>query len=236
MRGCINAQSRYPVLPKTQAGGYHSRRGMIDDLYKKQMDGLWDRLGRHAARTGLTPNGVTRIAFVLSLANSALFLWHRRPVLYGLALAVIEALDNLDGAVARVTKASSRYGAFLDAATDRYKEVASLLAVAAVFDYWIVSFLAVTGSLLVSYNQARAQVEGAKGKGFGPDLFERFERVVVLALGLALLPVLPPDFFFGHDAVFGALALIAVASHLTAVQRFLRARRALLVESCAERR
>ena len=208
---------------------------MIDDLYKKQMDGLWDRLGRRVARTGLTPNGVTRIAFVLSLANSALFLWHRRPVLYGIALAVIEALDNLDGAVARVTKTSSRYGSYLDATTDRYKEVASLLAVAVVFDYWPISFLAVTGSLLVSYNHARAAVEGARGKGFGPDLFERFERVAVLALGLALRPLLPSGIFFGHDAVFGALALIAAFSHATAVQRFLRARRALLEKSGAER-
>jgi phosphatidylglycerophosphate synthase len=203
---------------------------MIDDLYKKQMDGLWDRVGRQVARTGLTPNGVTRLAFVLSLANSALFLWHRRAVAYGIALTVVEALDNLDGAVARVTKASSRYGAYLDAATDRYKEVASLLAVAVVFDYWTVAFLAVTGSLLVSYNHARAQVEGAKGKGYGPDLFERFERVVVLALGLVLLPVVPPAGLFGRDAVFAALALIAAASHVTAVQRFLRARRALLAE------
>jgi phosphatidylglycerophosphate synthase len=209
---------------------------MIDDLYKKQMDGLWDRLGRRVARTGLTPNGVTRLGFVLSLANSALFVWHRRAVVYGLALAVIEALDNLDGAVARVTGASSRYGAYLDAATDRYKEVASLFAVAVVFDYWTASFLAVTGSLLVSYNHARAAVEGAKGKGYGPDLFERFERVAVLALGLVLLPIVPTRALFGRDAVFGALALIAAASHATAVQRFLRARRALLGEARAEPR
>jgi phosphatidylglycerophosphate synthase len=200
---------------------------VLDYLWKPRMDRFWDGLGRSVARTGLTANGVTWLAFALSAANSALFVAHRSRLVYAFSLAVVELLDDLDGAVARATGTSSRYGSYLDATTDRYKEMLSLLAVAVVTGYWEAVCLALGGSLLVSYAAARAAAEGARGmRGFGPDLVERFERVAVLCLGLvasALLPRWPLE----HDPLLVALWAIALGSHLTAAQRFLRARRAL---------
>lgn len=201
---------------------------MIDSLYRARQDAFWDRLGRVLAARGVTADAVTITAMVLSAANSLAFLAHRNPLVYGLLLAFTELLDNVDGAVARVSGRKTKYGSFLDAATDRYKEALSLFVVCWVTGYWVVGFAAVTGSLLVSYHHARASMEGAPATATGGvDLFERFERVAALVLGLVLTPFLSPGIFFGESALFGALVVIAVFSHLTAVQRLWRARRAL---------
>ena len=200
---------------------------MIDSLYRAKQDAFWDRVGLVLARRGVTPDAVTQAAFVLSTINSLAFVAHRHLLAYGLLLAVTELLDNVDGAVARVSGRKTKYGAFLDAATDRYKESLSLFVVAWVTGYWVAAFAAVTGSLLVSYNHARAAMEGAPSTAAGVDLFERFERVATLVLGLVLTPMLPATVAFGHDALLAALVLIAVLSHVTAIQRFARARRVL---------
>lgn len=208
---------------------------MIDSLFRARQDAFWDHTGRALARLGVSANRVTLGALGLSAANTLLFLWHRNPLVYGVALAFTELLDNVDGAVARVTGSKSREGAFLDAVTDRYKEVFSLLAVAFVTREWIAGFAAVTGSLLVSYHQARATAEGAPRASFGIDIFERFERVAALVLGLVLCRLLSPTVFFGHDALFASVVIIGIFSHLTALQRWARAIRILRDLDAADR-
>jgi phosphatidylglycerophosphate synthase len=200
---------------------------VIDGLWRDQADAFWDRCGRVCARLGMTANGVTLAAVALSLANSGAYVVHRNALAFGVLLALTELLDNLDGAVARVCGTRSRAGSFLDAVTDRYKEAVSLFAVACVNGYWVPGFVAVTGSLIVSYNHARAAMEGAPARAAGPDLFERFERVATLVLGLVLQPLLPKDVAFGRDALYAALLLLGVASHVTALQRLLRGWRQL---------
>ena len=197
---------------------------MINSLYRAPQDAFWDRLGRVLAARGVTADAVTIAAMFLSAANSLAFLAHRNPLVYGLLLTLTELLDNVDGAVARVSGRKTRYGSFLDAATDRYKEALSLFVVCWVTGHWTSGFAAVTGSLLVSYHHARASMEGAPSTASSVDLFERFERVATLVLGLVLTKFLPPGIFFGESALFGAVVVIATFSHLTAIQRLWRAR------------
>lgn len=202
---------------------------MIDAIYKDHLDKFWDRCGALVARAGISANAVTLIGLLLGAANALWFVDHRNTILFGLLLALTELLDNVDGAVARVTGQSSRAGAYLDATTDRYKELFPLLAIAYVTDDWLVCFLAITGSLLVSYNHARAAMEGATRptKRGLPDLFERFERVATLCVGLVASPLLPADLAFGRDFLFLTLCTLAVMTHITAVQRLLRGWRSL---------
>jgi CDP-diacylglycerol--glycerol-3-phosphate 3-phosphatidyltransferase len=201
---------------------------MIDELYKDQMDLFWNRLGRWVARTGLTPNHVTWIGFALCAANAAAFVAHRNMLVFGALVAIIELLDNVDGAVARVTGTSTRLGSYLDAATDRYKDFFILLAIAWVTGYWLACMLAVAGSLITSYNAARAAMLGATDDGETrglPDLFERFERIATLSIGLMLNPWVP--LIAGHDLLFYVIWLVAIMTQLTAVQRFVRRARQL---------
>ena len=204
---------------------------MIDAIYKPHLDKMWDHLGRLVARAGISANAVTWIGLILGAANALWYVYHENGVLFGLTLALTELLDNLDGAVARVTGRSSHAGAFLDAWTDRYKEAIPLFAVAHVTGYWPVCFIVIAGSLIVSYSHARAAMEGpaatpARSGGL-PDLFERFERVAALCIGLVFGALLPSDLIFGHDVLFVVLWVLAVMTHVTAVQRFARSWRAL---------
>ncbi|PZS00301.1 MAG: CDP-alcohol phosphatidyltransferase family protein [Candidatus Nephthysia bennettiae] len=137
----------------------------------------------------------------------------------GLVLAFAGTFDILDGALARVSKRSYPYGAFLDSTIDRYSECAVYIGIAAYFlnrgGVWmrlevLACMAALAGSFMVSYVRARAQ-----SLGFTCDsgLFARPERVVVtviglIAAGVGFVPVL--------SVVIGVLA---VATNFTALQR-----------------
>ena len=200
---------------------------MIDELYKDRMDGGWDRVGRWVARTGLTPNAVTWLGLWLCGANALAFVFHQNFWLFGLLVGLIELLDNVDGAVARVTGKSTRRGAYLDATTDRYKDFFILLAIAQVTGYWLPAMLAVSGSLITSYAAARASMLGAHGKTSKglPDLFERLERTATLCVGLVAAPFCPP--LLGHELMWWVLYFVAFMTHLTGGQRMARRLREL---------
>ena len=211
---------------------------MLDALYKDRMDLFWNRLGRLVARTGLTANDVTIAGLALCTLNTLVFVWHQNLLVFGVLMGLIELLDNVDGAVARVTGQTSRYGSYLDATTDRYKELFIFLALAHVTGWWGVCMLAATGSLLVSYNHARAAMEGAPGSDDSqdvgmPDLFERFERIATLCAGLIISSFLPDDLLFGRSFLFYAICVVAVASHYTAMQRLLRRSEQIRAEDAA---
>jgi phosphatidylglycerophosphate synthase len=161
---------------------------------------------------------------VLVLANAAAYVAHGQSFWFGLGLIFSFAFDALDGAVARITGKTSKYGGYLDAVIDRYQEIAAFLAIGLVTGWWALCFLALSGSLMVSYNKARTALEIPIQNHNWPDLMERFERIFVLCAALILDPLVPVPDFLGGRALFVGIALIAALSHLTAIQRFLRAR------------
>jgi len=212
---------------------------MIDDLYKKQMDAFWDRFGRVVARTGITPNGVTLLGILLCSVNALAFTWHQNMLAFGILVGAIELLDNVDGAVARVTGKTTLAGSYLDATTDRYKDFFILLAIAWVTGYWLACTLAIGGSLITSYAHARAamlgardDVDPAKGGKTLPDLFERLERIATLCIGLVFTPYAPE--IMGHGLIFYVVWFVAIMTQVTGAQRFgrrLRQLRALDAEA-----
>jgi len=120
--------------------------------------------------------------------------------------------DILDGALARRTKKATPFGGVLDSTLDRLSEAAVLLGILVAFGgsplLVLLVFLALLGSLLVSYVRARAEGVGLE---CGVGLFTRAERVVVLALGLLLSGI--------AYALVIALAIVAVFSFFTFGQR-----------------
>ena len=76
---------------------------------------------------------------------------------------------------------------------------------------------------------ARAAVEGVTStvQSGLPDLFERFERVATLCIGLVVSPLLPASLLLGRDFLFLTLCTLALMTHITAVQRLLRGWRSL---------
>ncbi|MBF0187598.1 MAG: CDP-alcohol phosphatidyltransferase family protein [Magnetococcales bacterium] len=204
---------------------------MIDGLYKATLDRFWNRLARGLVILGFSANGVTWTGLALATLVSALYLIHPNPLLYGCALLLVVTFDALDGAVARITNTCTRYGGYLDAVVDRYQEMIFLLAIGLVHGYWPELFLLITGSLLTSYHKARTAIEQPINNNAWPDLLERMERMILLGVGLILSQwIETPLLSLGWTRPFLAdyLLVLAILTHLTAIQRFLRARRLLL--------
>ncbi len=189
------------------------------NLLKQPARRVAEAIAGFLARTGVTPNGLTLIGFGLNIAVAALLAGGFLR-LGGILLLFAGAFDTLDGALARVTGLSSRFGAFLDSTLDRYSEAILLFGLS--FEglrrgdatLVLLSFAVVVGSLMVSYCRARAEgLDLDCEVGIAP----RPERVLILGLGLIV----------GLETI--ALAILAVITHVTAVQRILHVRAATRV-------
>lgn len=200
---------------------------MIDGYFKGRIDLFWNRIAHVLAALHLTPNHITWAGLVLVVANCLLYLLHENNLLFGLLLAVSFSFDALDGALARVTGLASGYGGYLDAVIDRYQELAIYLVLAYVNNYWAICFLAITGSLLVSYNKARTAVETPINNDKWPDLTERLERIILICTGLILDPYISMPDPLHNSFLFNIILLTGILAHFTAVQRFFRARKIL---------
>tara|TARA_A100000164_G_scaffold355423_1_gene364032 strand:+ start:797 stop:1426 length:630 start_codon:yes stop_codon:yes gene_type:complete len=202
---------------------------MIDGFFKTKIDRFWDQLARGLVVLRLSPNQVTAIGLFGLLALCAYYAYAPfSPAIFGLSIAAFFAFDSLDGAVARLTNSSSKFGGYLDAIADRYQEVAVFAALAYVHDCWPAVFLATSGSLMVSYAKARTAIEIEIDNDKWPDLMERLERVVVLCLSLVLTSFISWPESWPVSFIAVVLYGMGLLAHITAIQRFFRARRLLL--------
>jgi len=208
---------------------------MIDGRHKAVLDQYWEVPAHLLVRIGVKPNQITWAGLALILVNCAVYPLHQDNLWFGLGLGFSFAFDALDGAVARITNNTSKYGGYLDAVVDRYQEVAVYLTIAWVNDFWLVGFLAITGSMLVSYNKARTALEVPINNNEWPDLLERLERIVLLCLALVLDPLLALLVDLPNGLLYYAVLVIGVLAHITALQRFRRARRIIAERGDASR-
>ncbi len=185
---------------------------------------LVTQLIRPMARLGITPNMLTVIGLLLSLLTAVVI---AQGFLFtgGLLVLLAGLFDMFDGAMARVQHSATPFGAFFDSTLDRYSESIILFGLLwytlqrpanfrDIFwptsheQTWMILFIyiAIVGSLLVSYTKARAEGLGIECKG---GLLARPERVVLLAIGL----------LFGVS--IWILAILAIFTHVTAIERII---------------
>ena len=134
----------------------------------------------------VSPNALTLLG--LAVAVAAAYLLATGHLLIGGAVMLAGAsIDMLDGAVARLSKRETQFGAFLDSVADRLSEAAVFFGLLAFyFDRShslgvFLSFGALVASFMVSYARARAEALGIPADvGF----MGRPERVIVLGIGL----------------------------------------------------
>jgi CDP-diacylglycerol--glycerol-3-phosphate 3-phosphatidyltransferase len=152
---------------------------------------------------------LTVLGFIVSV-GAAVAIASGRVLLGGALVLFSGAFDLLDGALARAKGQSTPLGALLDSTLDRLSEAAIFIGLLGLYARQPVNveilliFIALAGSLLISYVRARAESLGFKGEA---GLFTRAERIIVLALGLML------------NQVLIALWIIAVLTPVTIVQR-----------------
>lgn len=179
--------------------------------------GQWVRqymlhVGKWFARIGVTPNMATVIGLVLNIAVAAVIA-SGHPRWGGIFLLVASAFDLVDGAIARSTGSTSKFGGFLDSTLDRYSEVVVYLGLLIWLNQTrddhigsVLILIASSGALMISYARARAE---AVGYNATVGLVARPERVVLLAICLII------------NQPLWALWILAIATHLTAITRIL---------------
>ena len=182
---------------------------MLSEIVRKYARVFLEPLARLISRTGISPNVITVIGFILMIGVAIVlalgyFFWG------GILITAVAIFDAVDGTLARMMGRTSRFGAFLDSTLDRFSEAVIFLGLFIHFVgqnqnlELILIYATVVGSLMVSYARARAEGIGIPLKD---GLFTRFERVFILVVGLIF------------DQLTIALWILAIFSNLTAIQR-----------------
>lgn len=189
-------------------------------------------------KCGVTPNMVTTIGMLGNIAAAVVLVWaagsestlhtlYSRLILAGALIIGFSIFDMLDGQVARIGGKVTRFGAMYDSVLDRYCELFVLGGITFYFlqrgslSGALITFLALIGSIMVSYVRARAEGLGIECKmGF----MQRPERVVltslaIMATGIVGVSINPGSEFNPDIILWIAMIIIAVFANLTAFAR-----------------
>lgn len=171
--------------------------------------GLVGQMAAGLIRLGITANGLTIMGTLVG-AGAAVLAAQGNYLMAGVLTILSGPFDALDGAVARASGTAGKFGALLDSTLDRYSEAMLLggigfsLARSGDWIGLILSFVAILGSLMVSYTRARSEGLAVENKG---GLLSRLERVVLISLALLTGWVVP------------GLWILAILTHITVAQR-----------------
>ncbi len=182
---------------------------MFTEWLRKIGRGIVGPVARFFGRLGLSANVLTIIGCLLTIAVSVVIATGRLR-LGGFCLIVAWTFDALDGTLARQMGNATKFGAFLDAVLDRVSDSSVLVGLA----WWymgqpgyieeLLAYIAIIGSMLVSYTRARAECIGVECK---LGLFTRVERSLVIIAALIL------------GLTSQALWILAIGTMLTAARR-----------------
>lgn len=164
---------------------------------------------RGLALLGFSPNFLTFLGLVINIW--AAFLFAAGSFRWGGVVVIAAGLfDMVDGRVARETNKVTRFGGFFDSVLDRYSDLGVLVGLLVYYasinrnGYVVLTAIAMTGTVLVSYTRARAENIIPKCKvGF----LERPERVVLIIIGALV------------NRMAHVLWILAVLSNITVISR-----------------
>lgn len=195
----------------TDANPNQPKKVTVTRMIGNSADVILVQIVRFLAAAGITPNALTAIglginiyaAYLLSKGN----FWGGGWVIVGASI-----FDMVDGRVARSTNQVTRFGGFFDSVIDRYSDLLLLMGLLVYYGsinrplYVILTAVAMTASVMISYARARAENIIPKCKvGF----MERPERMVLLMIGTVF------------DRMAPVLWVMAVLGNLTVIHRII---------------
>lgn len=214
-----------------------------------------DPIIKGCLKMGITPNGITFAGLLINIAAACLFIYGAECMprdnhsIVGVASSVIlfaGLFDMMDGRLARIGGLDSRYGALYDSVLDRYSEMIMFLGICyylVAHHYFLSSlfaFIAMIGSVMVSYTRARAEGLGLKMADIG--LMQRPERILLIGISgivcgaysawvnpdmKVMVSFLPFPLFETITLFTFPLFLLAVFSNVTAIARMRHAEKLL---------
>jgi CDP-diacylglycerol--glycerol-3-phosphate 3-phosphatidyltransferase len=194
-----------------------SKRKTFSNFLRKAFFIPIDFFARLFMNWGIHPNHLTEFGLIGTVIG-AYFVAQGKFTLGGLILLLMGPFDALDGALARMMEEKDPFGPMLDSITDRYIEIfiyGGLIYYYSINEnilYVILSFIALSGSMMVSYSRARAESLGVDVK---VGIFTRVERFLIIV----------PSIFFNIPHI--GLWILAIGSNFTAMRRMLYTRKHL---------
>lgn len=150
---------------------------------------LVNLIARALIRIRVTPNLATIIMFCFSFLSFAFLLIFQNLLWFSIFVFITGIMDGCDGAIARLTNKSTKFGGFFDSFMDRFSEFFIFLGLF-IFkkdqllwncvDMKIIIFISLVASLMISYSRARAEVF-IKGN-FDVGLMARSERLFYIVI------------------------------------------------------
>jgi archaetidylinositol phosphate synthase len=189
---------------------------VLNKLRQAMNPGL-NRIGCLFASTGMSPGFWTALSLILAASSgltymSGMFLgsnWYLSSMAGSILLLISGFFDIVDGCVARVTKQTSKKGAYLDSVFDKISESIIFIGLAiGGLANPVISLIALSISLLVSYTRAKSEAVGVELKGVG--IGERAERLLLIGI-LGLIPL--------EGILQIAVILVCILAGITLFQR-----------------
>ncbi|MHC1631272.1 MAG: CDP-alcohol phosphatidyltransferase family protein [Methanotrichaceae archaeon] len=200
----------------------------LNDLRERAAEVI-EPMAALAERSGISPNQISLLS--LFFAAWATFFYYlsseKTTLLYVAALMVLlnAAFDSIDGALARRTGKVESKGDFLDHVIDRYADMFILAGIIlAGYVSCLLGLLAVMGVLLTSYIGTQAQALNL-GRYYG-GIMGRADRLTFIFLATVANAVYS-ETIAGLQILGWIVILIAITSHITALQRFIHVWRRL---------
>ena len=181
---------------------------------------LFTPLAKGLLAIGVTPNAVTVIG-TAGVSAGALVIYPMGQLFWGTVVITLFVFSDLiDGLMATLGDKRSEIGGFLDSVCDRIQDSAVFLGLMLWFfgageNYWIgvTAAVCLILGLLVSYIRARAE---SLGYDANTGIAERPERMVATLVFTGFVGLGLPEV-----VLLVVLALLAVASLITVVQRLI---------------
>ena len=164
---------------------------MYDGYISKHINRrLSEPIARLLAKSSVTPNQMSWAAFVVALLAFISFILGQN-IVAGLLVQLSSIVDGIDGSLARMKGMTSEFGGFLDSVLDRYADILIVLGLTLwsfhheVYSWvWLVGFIAITGTLCISYTRARIGSEHRHIFDVGfKSLASRDVRLFLIMLG-----------------------------------------------------
>ena len=205
-------------------------------------------------KTGITPNGLTTIGYFITVLSAAVLILgaevgtrfdFRYITWFGIITLFGGLFDMLDGHLARSTNKMSKFGALYDSTLDRYGEMTMFLGICyyLVAEHYFLSslfaFIAMIGSIMVSYIRARSEALGVDCK---VGLMQRPERILTIGISAILYGII--TYFFGQFKITVGwlpfplienitiftfpIFIMAILTNITAIQRLNHSRKSML--------
>ena len=201
---------------------------------------LFDPLVHLVKKMGIKPNHITLAGLLLNVVAAlhlinyfdwSDFNYGQNLFGFGIILGFGGLMDTIDGRLARLYDMKSQFGAFFDSVVDRYSEFIMFMGILLYylcFDHLvgvILSFIALIGSIMVSYNRSRAE---ALGVDCSVGFMQRPERIVFIGVWSIIWGVvywLNPSGDLGFLLIEGldyftlGFLFLATSTNITALRR-----------------